>query len=68
VRRVPDPVDRRSIRIEITDDGRSRMETLLPDHYRRVAQVMGNVTADERAQLVATLRKIRDRLHCFNTP
>ncbi|GGV64294.1 MULTISPECIES: MarR family winged helix-turn-helix transcriptional regulator [Streptomyces] len=51
VRRVPDPDNRRVIRIELTDDGRTALRTLR--HARRTAaeEILAPLTDDQRRML-----------------
>ena len=51
VRRVPDPDNRRVIRIELTDDGRTDLRTLR--HARRTAaeEILAPLTDDQRRML-----------------
>ena len=50
--------DRRKIVIRLTAIGLNRLETMLPDYYRRIAGLMMNVNAEERQQLLGLLEKV----------
>lgn len=59
IRRVDSPEDRRRITITLTANGRRLLDDLLPDHLRRIASVMTNLTKSERKTLRVLLEKIR---------
>jgi DNA-binding MarR family transcriptional regulator len=58
--RVPDPEDRRAVRIHLTNEGREAL--VHADAARELihAQAFGILTEQERTQLVALLRKVDD--------
>jgi DNA-binding MarR family transcriptional regulator len=58
VRRVPDPEDRRSVEIEITDEGRARWEEAASIQARKEAFFVGALTDAERKRLNDLLRKL----------
>jgi DNA-binding MarR family transcriptional regulator len=61
VRRVPDPDDRRSIRIEVTDAGRSRYQAGM-DAIRAVkAELLDGFTCTERQVLAGLLARLEVR-------
>jgi len=61
VRRSPNPADRRSVLVEITDEGRAVADRMLP-HIRAVEKSMMSVlTEAERRQLVDLLDKVLQR-------
>lgn len=58
----PDAVDRRNLRLALTEDGQGVMR-LLQQHTRRVAsRAVGGLDAAERAQLVGLLRRVSANL------
>src|SRR5215471_15175115 len=59
VQRVPLAEDRRSYSICLTPKGRSFMDGMLPDHFRRMAALMSGLTESERKSLVEILFKVR---------
>ena len=61
VRRVPNPDDRRSLLIEITPDGRSTADQLLPGIRSLERNVLSVLTKSERTQLLAILAKVLAR-------
>lgn len=58
VRRVVCPEDRRSVRIELTEEGRSFIAALFPRHARDIACAMAGVAGPELAELDRLLRKL----------
>lgn len=58
VERVFAQDDRRKVAIRLTETGLSRLETMLPDYYRRIAGLMVNFDAEEREQLLGLLEKV----------
>ena len=58
VTRRPDPADLRAATAHLTDAGAAQLRAMLPDHFRRLAGVVGGLSPEERARLVALLRKV----------
>ena len=58
VRRLPNPADRRSVLVEITDEGRSVADQALPGIRAVEQSMMSTLTTSERAQLVELLDKV----------
>jgi MarR family 2-MHQ and catechol resistance regulon transcriptional repressor len=52
------PGDRRSVRVDLTDAGRSLIQTLFPRHAEDIAHAMSGLDPQEMAQLGALLRKL----------
>jgi len=61
VERRPNPVDRRSLLIEITDAGRKTADQLLPGIRALERSAMSALTKNERTQLLAMLAKVLAR-------
>jgi MarR family transcriptional regulator, 2-MHQ and catechol-resistance regulon repressor len=61
IRRVPNPHDRRSTLIEITPDGRTVTDQLLPGIRTLEKTVLSALTRSERAQLLDLLAKVLAR-------
>jgi len=59
--RRPNPADRRSVLVEVTEDGRVAADQLLPGIRRVEREVMGGLTDRERAQLLRLLAKVLER-------
>lgn len=58
IERIPDEDDRRGIKIRLTVKGEEKVMGLLPDHYRRIAELMAPLTKTEREQLLKLIDKI----------
>lgn len=58
VERVRGAADRRQIEVRLTDDGRSLVAGLLPDHVDGVVATFGCLDATEQATLAALCRKL----------
>ncbi len=59
VKRQGDPTDRRMQVIELTEAGNKLLETMMPEHYQRTANLMSSLTAVERTLFSALLEKIQ---------
>ena len=57
-RRAPNPDDRRSVLVEITDEGKALADRFLPGVRRVERVIVEDLTAAERSRLMATLAKI----------
>jgi DNA-binding MarR family transcriptional regulator len=60
VRRLPNPEDRRSTLVELTPAGADLVARVLPDHLATEEELLGGLTADERATLAALLARVAD--------
>ena len=58
VRRLPDPSDRRSVQVELTDKGRRTWEKAVGAQAKKEAVVASALTEREKEQLTALLRKL----------
>ena len=58
VRRLPSASDRRSLEASLTADGEQFIRQLLPDHYRQIEQLMGQIPDRERQSLVRSLARL----------
>jgi DNA-binding MarR family transcriptional regulator len=59
-RRVPNPDDRRSVLVEITDEGKTLADRFLPGVRKIERAVVGDLTAAERSTLMDILAKVLD--------
>ncbi|MFI6870947.1 MarR family winged helix-turn-helix transcriptional regulator [Nocardia sp. NPDC050406] len=60
--RVPDPVDRRSIRVQLTDKGRALVDELLPLHLANERRLLAALPEHDRIQLRDLLRGLAESL------
>ncbi|MEJ1976109.1 MAG: MarR family transcriptional regulator [Acetobacteraceae bacterium] len=58
LRRVRSTADRRSVRVELTETGRTLIEALFPDHARDIAAAMGALRPEELCLLGDLLRRL----------
>jgi DNA-binding MarR family transcriptional regulator len=58
VKREPDPSDRRMMTVSFTPKAEAFMAGMLPGYFRRITQVMADLTEDERRTLVQLLDKV----------
>jgi len=58
VRRENAPGDRRMMLVRLTERGRTFLDEVLPEYFRRIAAVMARLTEPERKTFVALLGKI----------
>jgi DNA-binding MarR family transcriptional regulator len=62
VRRLPHPEDRRMLLIELTEEGRSLLDRLLPEHYQGMADILDCLSDSEKAAFTSVLGKIEQHL------
>jgi DNA-binding MarR family transcriptional regulator len=58
ITREPDPNDRRGTLIALTDKGRELIDGVTGAHLANEARLLAALTAEEREQLAALLRKL----------
>jgi len=64
VTRVSCPSDRRGAFVQLTELGREKLESIIPDHLSHVEEnFTGLLSPAELARFTATLRKLRDHLN-----
>ncbi|MGW6727244.1 MarR family winged helix-turn-helix transcriptional regulator [Nocardia sp. NPDC055029] len=56
VRRVPSADDRRSVFVQLTDEGRELVDRLLPLHMANEQRLLASLGAEDREQLAGLLR------------
>jgi DNA-binding MarR family transcriptional regulator len=59
VKREPDPVDRRMMSVRLTGKAQRFLHTLLPGHFKAIAEMMSPLTETERRTLVRLLGKVQ---------
>jgi DNA-binding MarR family transcriptional regulator len=60
--RLPDPQDRRVVRVDLTDSGRAIYEEINAFIRGRVEKLLRRFTAEERASLIALMNKLLDSM------
>lgn len=58
IERVPNPADRRSVEIALTDRGRELVDAVLGEHAEREREMLAPLSAREREALTKILRKL----------
>ena len=58
VQRAPGASDRRSLEASLTSQGDEFIRQLLPDHYRQIEHLMGQIPDRERRSLVRSLARL----------
>jgi DNA-binding MarR family transcriptional regulator len=61
VRRTPNPDDRRSLLIEITESGRAIADVFIPGLHKLERRVMSELSEDQRGQLLDLLERVLGR-------
>lgn len=62
VERVPDPKDRRAIRVHLTTKGRQLVDNLLPLHMANEERLISSLTPEDREALIPLLRTLSESL------
>jgi DNA-binding MarR family transcriptional regulator len=62
VKREHSAGDRRMLLARLTDSGRTYLDNILPDYFRRVTLVMSQLSSDERKLLVSLMGKVQQGL------
>ena len=62
VSREDDTGDRRKAVVRLTSRGRKTLDGILPEYYRHVAELMGELSDDEKATLVKLLTRVNQRV------
>jgi DNA-binding MarR family transcriptional regulator len=60
--RLPDPGDRRAVRIDVTEPGRKLVEERMARAAAALEPAVGTLSAQDRAQLAALLTRLADAL------
>ncbi len=63
--REPHPEDGRVSQIHLSKKGRSLLEKVLPDHYRRISELLGNLNRAEKKLLMGLIEKVRAAIPRF---
>src|SRR5262249_1223477 len=67
VRRIPDEIDRRVVRVGLTPKGRAMTRRMLPRHAQDLAQALAFMPSAALRQLTALLDQVRRRLTLRDT-
>ncbi len=59
IKKISDPLDRRSTIISITDKGRDVIEEILPDHIKNINNIFNILTDEEKIVLKDILKKFK---------
>jgi len=65
VTRIFDPNDRRRVSIQLTAMGQAKLDTVMPDYYRRLSLCMAGVSEPARTQLRQILQIINAGMEAF---
>lgn len=65
VARQDDPLDRRTYRVSITDEGHRFLKKMLPDHFRRMHGLVAGLSLEEKRTLVRLLEKVNAAISVF---
>jgi DNA-binding MarR family transcriptional regulator len=57
--RLPHPQDRRSVMIQLTQQGSAVLERIMPGMYRKQVEMMKDLTHEEQQQLTRLLKKVQ---------
>jgi MarR family 2-MHQ and catechol resistance regulon transcriptional repressor len=60
IRRSPDPADRRKVVVDLTAEGRERIQAAFPGHAQRLEEAFSPLTPDEKEDFIRILRKLKD--------
>ena len=66
VERQDDALDRRSYRVQLTDQGHRFLKRMLPDHFSRMNALVGKLSLEDKRQLVKLLEKVGAQLSVFD--
>jgi DNA-binding MarR family transcriptional regulator len=58
IRREPDPDDRRSTTVTLTDDGKALVDAILPEHVANELRLLGGLSDEQRAGLADLLEAL----------
>lgn len=60
ISRSCDPNDRRSFLIELTEQGRIKIETVLPEHITNIRQMMDILSPNDKEDLIRILKNFKN--------
>lgn len=59
VQQLPNPEDKRSSLISLTDEGTKLIESILPTHFANIEESFSELSKNERKELIKLLKKIK---------
>lgn len=59
IKRIPDPKDKRSCIIAITEKGKKTIEDIFPEHIRNIESIFSVLTDEEKMTLKTILKKFK---------
>ena len=62
VARSAHPQDRRMLTVRLTEAGLRRLDGMLPEYFRRIGALLGDIEGDEQRALTGLLRKVEARV------
>jgi DNA-binding MarR family transcriptional regulator len=62
IKREPHSGDRRMLVVTLTDKGRGHVDTMLPDYFRRISELMKDMSHEDRVTLSRLLRHVGSRV------
>jgi DNA-binding MarR family transcriptional regulator len=68
LKRVDDREDRRRITVTLTANGRKLLERILPDHFRKIAGMMSNLSENDRRKMMELLGRVREGVSVLLKP
>ena len=66
--RQADTHDRRTLHVQLTDQGRACMNSIVPNYYQGVSRIMNPLSLPERKELVRLLQKLQEELTPLSAP
>lgn len=60
IKRSPDPTDKRSCIISITEKGKRTIEDVFPEHIKNIESIFSVLTDEEKVHLKAILKKFKE--------
>jgi len=62
VKRIHSTEDRRVILAELTETGRNKIESILPEYYKNISSMLSSLNETEQKEIISMLDKIKDSL------
>jgi DNA-binding MarR family transcriptional regulator len=62
VTRTAHPQDRRMLTVRLTEAGLRRLDEMLPEYFRRISALVGDLDESEQRALIGLLRRIESRV------